>query len=288
MQHRFERLMKDRVSFWSEVHEPFMNHDITGKTCGSSCGKGLAHTRGNYKMLVRAFNMDPRDYKRFLELPADLRVPRVVPSVPHDGRLRREANSRWRARRGPVVSYGRVTLRFALRVGRRRAYDLLACHAKGDLSSTVRTSIVWRRESPDTERHFTRYFGDLLSIKLRSRLRSPAQVEDARQETFLRVHEGASPARRHSVPGGFGAFVNSVCNNVLFEMYRSHSKTTPLEEEAGAAHSGSRHGCRDRGLPWTRTEPTSAPSWKLCLRRSGSSCTGCSSRKRQRRSLPPA
>jgi RNA polymerase sigma factor (sigma-70 family) len=36
-------------------------------------------------------------------------------------------------------------------------------------------------------------------------------------------------------PGGFGAFVNSVCNNVLFEMYRSHSKTTPLEEEAGAA-----------------------------------------------------
>ena len=40
---------------------------------------------------------------------------------------------------------------------------------------------------PETERHFTRYFGDLLSIKLRSRLRSPAQVEDARQETFLRV-----------------------------------------------------------------------------------------------------
>ena len=36
-------------------------------------------------------------------------------------------------------------------------------------------------------------------------------------------------------PGGFGAFVNTVCNNVLFEMYRSHSKTTPLEEEAGAA-----------------------------------------------------
>ena len=28
-QHRFERLMKDRVSFWSEVHEPFMNHDLT-------------------------------------------------------------------------------------------------------------------------------------------------------------------------------------------------------------------------------------------------------------------
>jgi DNA-binding NtrC family response regulator len=63
---RFERLMKDRVSFWSEVHEPFMNHDITRDDVRELVREGLAHTRGNYKMLVRAFNMDPRDYKRFL------------------------------------------------------------------------------------------------------------------------------------------------------------------------------------------------------------------------------
>ena len=88
---------------------------------------------------------------------------------------------------------------------------------------------------PDTERHFTRYFGDLLSIKLRSRLRSPAQVEDARQETFLRVMKALRQPGGIQSPGGFGAFVNTVCNNVLFEMYRAHSKTTPLEEEVGAA-----------------------------------------------------
>jgi len=88
---------------------------------------------------------------------------------------------------------------------------------------------------PETERHFTRYFGHLLSIKLRSRLRSPAQVEDARQETFLRVMKALRQPGGIQSAGGFGAFVNSVCNNVLFEMYRSHSKTTPLEEEAGAA-----------------------------------------------------
>lgn len=87
----------------------------------------------------------------------------------------------------------------------------------------------------ETERHFTRYFGALLSIKLRSRLRSPAQVEDARQETFLRVVKALRQPGGIQSPGGFGAFVNTVCNNVLFEMYRSHSKTTPLEEEAGAA-----------------------------------------------------
>ena len=65
-QHRFERLMKDRVSFWSEVHEPFMNHDLTRDDVRELVREGLAHTRGNYKMLVRAFNMDPHDYKRFL------------------------------------------------------------------------------------------------------------------------------------------------------------------------------------------------------------------------------
>jgi DNA-binding NtrC family response regulator len=65
-QHRFERLMKERVSFWSEVHEPFMNHDLTRDDVRELVREGLAHTRGNYKMLVRAFNMDARDYKRFL------------------------------------------------------------------------------------------------------------------------------------------------------------------------------------------------------------------------------
>jgi DNA-binding NtrC family response regulator len=66
LQHRLDRLMNDRVSFWSEVHEPFMNHDITREDVRQLVREGLAHTRGNYKMLVRAFNMDPRDYKRFL------------------------------------------------------------------------------------------------------------------------------------------------------------------------------------------------------------------------------
>ena len=87
----------------------------------------------------------------------------------------------------------------------------------------------------ETERHFTKYFSDLLSIKLRSRLRSQAQVEDARQETFLRVLKTLRQPGGIESPGGFGAYVNTVCNNVLFEMYRAHSKTAPLEEETGAA-----------------------------------------------------
>lgn len=87
---------------------------------------------------------------------------------------------------------------------------------------------------PQTEDHFTRYFGDLLSMKLRRRLRSPAQVEDAKQETFLRV---LTALRRRGLqsPGALGAFVHSVCNNVLFELYRAGAKTAPLEEETERA-----------------------------------------------------
>lgn len=74
-----------------------------------------------------------------------------------------------------------------------------------------------------TERHFTAYFGDLLTIKLRSRLRVPALIEDAKQETFLRVLTTLRKGGLASA-GSLGAFVNSVCNNVLFETYRSETK----------------------------------------------------------------
>ena len=83
-----------------------------------------------------------------------------------------------------------------------------------------------------TERHFTKYFGDLLSLKLRGRLSSPAQVEDARQETFLRVLTTLKQRGGLDRPETLGAFVNSVCNNVLFEMYRSQQKNVPVPEDA--------------------------------------------------------
>jgi RNA polymerase sigma-70 factor (ECF subfamily) len=86
-----------------------------------------------------------------------------------------------------------------------------------------------------TERHFTQYFGELLSLKLRGRLSSPAAIEDVRQETFVRVLTTLKQRGGLDRPETLGAFVNTVCNNVLFEMYRSHSRTTPLEEETGAA-----------------------------------------------------
>jgi RNA polymerase sigma-70 factor (ECF subfamily) len=84
---------------------------------------------------------------------------------------------------------------------------------------------------PETERHFARYFGDLLNLKLRSRLRSPALVEDARQETFRRVLITLKEKGGLASAESLGAFVNSVCNNVLFECYRAGAKVQQLAED---------------------------------------------------------
>lgn len=82
---------------------------------------------------------------------------------------------------------------------------------------------------PEVQRHFTGYFGELLVIKLRARLRSPQLIEDARQETFLRV---LTTLRRNGLehPERLGAFVLSVCNNVLHEMFRAEKRTTDMED----------------------------------------------------------
>jgi RNA polymerase sigma-70 factor (ECF subfamily) len=70
-------------------------------------------------------------------------------------------------------------------------------------------------------------------LKLRSRVKSPQAVEDLRQETFVRVF---ATLRSQGIrqPERLGAFVNSVCNNVLLEHYRSASRENPAEEEEGA------------------------------------------------------
>ena len=82
----------------------------------------------------------------------------------------------------------------------------------------------------ETEQHFVRYFSDLLTLKLRSRLRSPALVEDARQETFRRVLTTIKEKGGLASAESLGAFVNGVCNNVLFECYRAGAKVQQLAE----------------------------------------------------------
>jgi RNA polymerase sigma-70 factor (ECF subfamily) len=83
-----------------------------------------------------------------------------------------------------------------------------------------------------TEQHFITYFSELILLKLRPRLRRPEQIEDVKQETFsrtlslIRSEGGLRHAER------LGPLVNSICNNVLMEQYRSSGRLEALEDGA--------------------------------------------------------
>jgi transcriptional regulator with PAS, ATPase and Fis domain len=62
----FERIVTRRESFWTAVYAPFMSRDLTRDDVRALVKAGLQHTRGNYKVLLELFNMEPGDYKRFL------------------------------------------------------------------------------------------------------------------------------------------------------------------------------------------------------------------------------
>jgi RNA polymerase sigma-70 factor (ECF subfamily) len=76
---------------------------------------------------------------------------------------------------------------------------------------------------PEVQTHFTSHFGKLLNVKLRYRLRSKELVEDARQETFVRVLHVLRNRGGLKNPERLGAFVNAVCENVLLEFFRAGS-----------------------------------------------------------------
>lgn len=82
----------------------------------------------------------------------------------------------------------------------------------------------------ETEQHFVAYFSKLILIKLRSRLHSTSAIDDVRQETFVRVLKVVRTESGLRNAKTLGAFVNSVCNNVLQEHYRSSSRTEPGDD----------------------------------------------------------
>lgn len=87
-----------------------------------------------------------------------------------------------------------------------------------------------RDRDPLTESHFVAYFSELLQIKLRARFISSSTIEDIKQETFVRVLKALRSESGIREPERLGAFVNSVCNNVLMEFYRSSSRIEQTDE----------------------------------------------------------
>jgi two-component system, NtrC family, response regulator AtoC len=61
-----KRMLEQRESFWTTVYPLFMEREITRANVREVVRRGLEEARGNYKIVSRLFNMESRDYKRFL------------------------------------------------------------------------------------------------------------------------------------------------------------------------------------------------------------------------------
>jgi RNA polymerase sigma-70 factor (ECF subfamily) len=87
-----------------------------------------------------------------------------------------------------------------------------------------------RNGDPATEHHFFVYFEKFLNLKLRARAVPSARMEDLRQEMLIRVITALRRGAEGREPERFGAFVDSVCNQVLLERNRAVAKSHTLEE----------------------------------------------------------
>lgn len=88
-----------------------------------------------------------------------------------------------------------------------------------------------RDGDPSTEQHFASYFGQLLGIMLRARYLTPERVDDVRQETFRRVIAALRRDGGIREPDRFGAFVNSICKNVLRENARQWFRDLAIQQD---------------------------------------------------------
>jgi two-component system NtrC family response regulator len=62
----YKKLTEERESFWTAVYPLYMQREITRGNVRDLVRKGLENARGNYKIVARLFNMEQREYKRFL------------------------------------------------------------------------------------------------------------------------------------------------------------------------------------------------------------------------------
>jgi RNA polymerase sigma-70 factor, ECF subfamily len=85
---------------------------------------------------------------------------------------------------------------------------------------------------PDAENFLIEHFTRPVQLKLRARLRSPELVQDASQETFLRVFNYFRSGKTLDNPASLPGFVHSVCHNTALELLRQHTRHGQLPENA--------------------------------------------------------
>ena len=101
------------------------------------------------------------------------------------------------------------------------------------------TVTLWSNSLPtrytatsDVDGSFADESGSVIRLSLRYRLRSWELIDDIRQETFLRVLNFVRSDRSLDHPERLGAYVHSVCINVMMELLRASTRHPPIPEDA--------------------------------------------------------
>jgi len=87
-----------------------------------------------------------------------------------------------------------------------------------------------RARDPDAEATLISCFSKPVQVKLRARLRSPELVQDAFQETFLRVLTYFRSGKTLETPSSLPGFVYVTCHNVALELLRAHTRQDQFPE----------------------------------------------------------
>jgi len=88
-----------------------------------------------------------------------------------------------------------------------------------------------REGDSQVEQHFADYFGELILLKLRRRVRTRQLIEDIRQETLCRVLRAAREKNGVVDARKLGAYVCGVCNYVTLELTRRENKYEGTERD---------------------------------------------------------
>jgi RNA polymerase sigma-70 factor (ECF subfamily) len=89
-----------------------------------------------------------------------------------------------------------------------------------------------KHSNQEAENYLISYFSRPVQLKLQARLRSPELIQDARQETFLRVIAYFRSGKTLDNPASLPGFVHTVCHNVALELLRAHTRYDQLAENA--------------------------------------------------------
>jgi RNA polymerase sigma-70 factor (ECF subfamily) len=89
-----------------------------------------------------------------------------------------------------------------------------------------------KERNPEVENHLFSYFSRPVRIKLRALLRSREVIQDAGQETFLRVLLYFRAGKTLDNPGSLPAFIHATCHNVALEFLRAHTRHDQLPEKS--------------------------------------------------------